>query len=64
MLVSVIIPALNEAQHIRQAIAAARRDYTLDQVEIIVVDSGSTDSTIALIPSSVTLCHSPPGRCR
>lgn len=62
MLVSVIIPALNEAQHIRQAIAAARQDYTRDQVEVIVVDGGSTDGTAALVPSSVTLVRSPRGR--
>jgi rSAM/selenodomain-associated transferase 2 len=62
VLVSVIIPALNEAQHVRQAIAAARRDYVLDRVEIIVVDGGSIDGTVALIPSSVTLVRSPRGR--
>jgi rSAM/selenodomain-associated transferase 2 len=60
--VSVIIPALNEAENIQQAIAAARRDYTPDQVEIIVVDGGSTDGTPDLVPSDVTLLASPRGR--
>jgi rSAM/selenodomain-associated transferase 2 len=62
VLVSVIIPALNEAQHIRQAIDAARRNYTPDRVEVIVVDGGSTDGTVALVPSRVTLVRSPRGR--
>jgi rSAM/selenodomain-associated transferase 2 len=62
MLVSVIIPALNEAQYIWQAIAAARRDYTRDQVEIIVADGGSTDGTPDLVPPGVTLVRSPRGR--
>jgi rSAM/selenodomain-associated transferase 2 len=62
MLVSVIIPALNEVQHIRQAIATARRDYTPDQVEVIVVDGGSIDGTTTLIPPGVTLVRSHRGR--
>ena len=45
MLDSVVIPALNEANNIQQAIAAARRDYTPDEIEIIVVDGGSIDET-------------------
>mgnify|MGYP000358530600 CR=1 FL=1 len=36
MLVSVIIPALNEAENIARTIQAARRDYALDEVEIVV----------------------------
>ena len=60
--VSVIIPALNEAKSIQQAIAAARRDYTPSQVEVIVVDGGSTDGTPDLIPPGVTLIESRRGR--
>lgn len=62
MLVSVIIPALNEAGNIRQAVAAARRDYTPAEVEVIVVDGGSTDGTPDLVPPGVTLVRSPRGR--
>lgn len=62
MLVSVIIPALNEAENIRKAIAAARRDYSPDEVEIIVVDGGSTDGTPDLVPLDVTLIRSRRGR--
>lgn len=62
MLVSVIIPALNEVENIRKTIAAARRDYAPDAVEIIVVDGGSTDGTPDAVPPDVTLLHSPRGR--
>lgn len=62
MLVSVIIPALNEAENIARCIADARRDYTRDEVEIIVVDGGSTDGTVKLVPDDVTLLASPRGR--
>lgn len=62
MLISVIIPALNEAENIERCIAAARQAYTTDEVEIIVVDGGSTDATPDLIPDDVTLRSSPRGR--
>jgi rSAM/selenodomain-associated transferase 2 len=62
MLVSVIVPALNEADNIRQTIAAARRDYALDEVEIVVVDGGSSDDTPNLVPPDVALVESPRGR--
>ncbi|MGC9398482.1 MAG: TIGR04283 family arsenosugar biosynthesis glycosyltransferase [Anaerolineae bacterium] len=62
MLVSVIIPALNEAENITRCIADARRDYTRDEVETIVVDGGSVDGTPALVPEDVTLLMSPRGR--
>ena len=45
-LVSVIIPALNEAENIVTTINAARRAYTTEQIEIIVVDGGSHDGTV------------------
>ena len=61
-LVSVIIPALNEAENIETCIAAARRGYAPDEVEILVVDGGSSDGTPDLIPSTVTLIRSPRGR--
>ena len=62
MLVSVIIPALNEAESILAAVAAARRSYTSGQVEIVVVDGGSTDGTPDLLPSDATLLRPPRGR--
>lgn len=62
MLVSVVIPALNEAENIQPCIAAARQEYAPAEVEIIVVDGGSSDGTLNLIPPDVTLLHSPRGR--
>ena len=62
MLVSIIIPALNEAGNIERTLAAARRDYASTEVEIIVVDGGSTDGTPNLVPPGVTVIHAPRGR--
>ena len=62
LLVSIVIPALNEAGNIERAIAAARRDYTSDEVEIIVADGGSTDGTPDLVPGDEILIHAPQGR--
>jgi rSAM/selenodomain-associated transferase 2 len=45
MQLSIIIPTLNEATHIAGAIASAR---ALEPTEIIVVDGGSTDDTLAV----------------
>jgi rSAM/selenodomain-associated transferase 2 len=61
-LVSVIVPALNEAGSIVACVEAARRHYDADEVEIIVVDGGSTDGTPDLTPSYVRLAHAPRGR--
>lgn len=61
-LVSVIIPALDEAANIVQSIAAARRDYTRDEVEIIVVDGDSIDGTPDRVPEQETVIHAPRGR--
>ncbi len=71
MLVSVIIPALNEAKHIQACLAAAWRDYASDQIEVIVVDGGSRDGTPELVAAwasvgdlaqPVKLLHAPRGR--
>jgi rSAM/selenodomain-associated transferase 2 len=64
MLVSVIIPALNEAENIARTIRAARRKYSTDEVEIVVVDGGSTDGTPDLVPPEpeARLVRSPRGR--
>lgn len=62
MLTSVIVPALNEVENIEACIAAARREYAPDQVEMIVVDGGSTDGTPDRAPSGVTLLRAPRGR--
>ena len=58
--ISVIIPALNEEKNIKACINAARQDYPPEQIEIIVVDGGSTDKTLALIPRDVKLIQTRP----
>lgn len=47
---SVIIPTLNEAQHIRQCLASLAQEKAVR--EIIVVDGGSTDDTRAIVSQS------------
>ena len=46
--VSVIVPVRNGERHLRQALSSICRQ-TLDDLEIIVVDDGSTDSTAKII---------------
>src|SRR5262245_1301539 len=43
--VSVVIPCYNQARYLGEAIASARRQ-THPDIEIIVVDDGSTDDTV------------------
>jgi len=59
---SVIIPALNEAENIGAVVEAVRR---ANPHEVIVVDGGSTDSTAELAAQAgATVLNSPPGRGR
>jgi rSAM/selenodomain-associated transferase 2 len=61
MNVSIIIPALNEADSIKQTLRAVRAFGK--SAEIIVVDGGSVDETIAIAESyDVLVLHSPRGR--
>ncbi|MGC9349188.1 MAG: glycosyltransferase, partial [Anaerolineae bacterium] len=62
MLVSVIIPALNEADNIAKCIQAARRDYSQEEIEIVVCDGGSRDGTLERIPAGVRIVRAPRGR--
>ena len=60
--ISVIIPALNEAEHLKATLLSLKTD---PDTEIIVVDGGSRDATrdIALA-AGVTVLRAPRGRAR
>ena len=67
---SVIIRAYNEAEHFgcllsgitRQTLWQAKTSTGEPNVEIILVDSGSTDATTAIAAAyPVTICHIKPG---
>lgn len=67
MPITVIIPTLNEEGFILDAIRAARQDYGpnklgLEELEIIVVDGGSQDQTLNLLPPDVKMLRSKPVR--
>jgi glycosyltransferase involved in cell wall biosynthesis len=48
-LVSIVIPARNEARLIAEVVRSVRQQVApVDDIEIIVVDDGSTDATVAL----------------
>lgn len=58
--ISIIIPVLNEAQNITKSVLLAQ---TATNVEVIVVDGGSQDETIAVAKSlGIKVLSSPPGR--
>ncbi len=69
-LVSVIMPVRNEADHIAESLGAVlAQDYPADDMEILVIDDGSTDNTrqvIAELPGAarVRILAAPePGGC-
>jgi len=62
MLISVIVPVLNEAGYILESLASARSGCSHAEVELIVVDGGSTDGTPRLIPGDARLLAAPRGR--
>ena len=63
-LVSVVIPCLNESQHIKSTVLSLLRG-TLQQVEVLVVDGGSTDGTLECLSalsasdSRLSVLHNP-----
>lgn len=53
--VSVIIPVYNEEAVIRSCLQSLSRQSVIDEVEVILVDDGSTDQTITIIDSEKSL---------
>jgi len=64
MLVTVIIPTINEEGFVLDAICATRQDYDSSELEIIVVDGGSQDKTLNFIPPNIQVFRSQPGRAK
>lgn len=61
MSISVVIPALDEAERIERTLEAARQPGA----ELLVVDGGSRDETVARARrAGATVLHSAPGRAR
>lgn len=59
-IISIIIPAINEAANIKEVIATTQPSTN---IEVIVVDGGSQDDTVAIAQSlGVKVILSPPGR--
>lgn len=58
--ISIIIPALNEADSIRETLRSLQ---SFDEAEIILVDGGSADNTIQIAENyNVKILHAPRGR--
>lgn len=60
--VSVVMPCLNSAEHVRSAIASVQAQ-TLEAFELLVIDNGSTDRTTEIVQSvqdsRIRLLHQP-----
>ncbi len=60
--ISIIVPMYNEQSTIEALLVQLAPLQT--ECEIILVDGGSTDATLSLIPESFTVLHSPKGRAK
>lgn len=64
MTLSIVVPLLNEAARI-PALLTQLQAFRQRGCEVILVDGGSQDATVALVqPSGLTLLHAPRGRAR
>lgn len=47
---SIVIPTLNSGRFLRECLASIRmQDYPADRLEVIIVDAGSSDDTLAIV---------------
>ncbi|MDE3202635.1 MAG: TIGR04283 family arsenosugar biosynthesis glycosyltransferase [Acidobacteriota bacterium] len=58
--VSIVVPVLDEAERIEATLGRIRRDFP--GCEVVVVDGGSTDGTVARAAPLAPVVHSRPGR--
>ncbi|WP_272021796.1 TIGR04283 family arsenosugar biosynthesis glycosyltransferase [Olleya namhaensis] len=67
-MISIIIPVLNEAEHITELLYHLIDNASLNTIqEIIVVDGGSTDNTVSIINTlglNIKVLHSEKGRAK
>ena len=56
--VTVVVPALNEAGYIETCLASLMKQWPAAACEIIVMDGGSQDDTVALVGA---FASAPPG---
>ncbi len=60
--VSIVIPAFNEERYIGDCLRSVKAlDYPSELIEVIVVDNGSTDSTVEIAKSHGVAVYSIPG---
>ncbi len=64
MTISIIIPTYNEAKHIRHTVMNLRQHGGLSVVEIIVIDGGSQDNTLAEAKAAGAIVLSSPQKGR
>ncbi len=58
--ISIIIPVLNEEKKIKNTLTAILNNSNKDQIEIIIIDGGSTDETVKIVQSmGITIYISP-----
>lgn len=64
MFLSIIIPTLNEAKHIGRLIDLIQANAQQGEYEVLVVDGGSQDETVAIASSMGVIVHENCGRGR
>ncbi len=58
-LVSIVIPAYNGAAYIKQSIQSVL-DQNYTNIELLVIDDGSTDETVEILKTYGDLCKTSP----